>query len=204
MKTILLAAIGITIAIMLLREPPPTQPPPPAKVAAPAPAPAAPKQAKVMPKPVVQMKRIPAPLVVKGVEAEPEFVPVATAPVATPVVTPVEAPVVAAAPVREPPNSVFGWGPWAGGQAAPDAGGGGTASQRAARTEGLPPTVSVASSVPTGNGAAVVTPSVTLPPVTLPPPQLGGIKNGHGFGDRNHVHRHKHHPDLAGARGRDR
>jgi hypothetical protein len=150
---------------------------PPVKLAAPAPKRATPvRKAKATPKPQ-------PPLVAKVIppveEKAPEPVPVAA---------------VAPAPVNEPPrnepppgdpNSVFGWGPWTGGTPGIAHGGapayGGNAPPR---VEGL-----TASLTSTSSDA----PAGATPPTVVPPPQnTGSIRPGHGWGDRNHAHVHKH------------
>jgi hypothetical protein len=114
----------------------------------------------------------PEPLALKVIppsEPLPDLLPVATA---------------APAPRNEPPpadpNSVFGWGAWSGGEPAagvavvPAAGG-----NAPPRLDGLTPGLSAASP-----GA---------PAGVLPPPQsVSSIRPGHGWGDRNHIHVHKH------------
>lgn len=193
MKAILLAAIGVTIALMVMREQPPSEPPAkPAPIVQAAPAPAkavpAPKPAPAR-RPIAavaksDVKRIPAPvaapLVLKLQEPPPEVIPAAA------VAPAVES--VAAQPPEPGPDSVFGWGPWSGG--APQAGGAGRhvpPEDAVARAQGAVQSVRFA---PPGQQAAPGSPAASsvLPPV-VPPPQT--VRPGHGWGDKNHLHVHR-------------
>jgi len=211
MKAILLAAIGVTIALMVLRERPPSEPP-----AKPAPvveaAPAAPKQVEAprqiakpatppKPKPVApvavktELKRIPVPAAAPVLAVKREELPREVIPAAAP--APAVERVVAAQPPEPGPNSVFGWGPWSGG--APQAGGADAhvpPQEAVARAQGAIQSVSFApldqpaqpGSAAPGSPAVSTLPPVTIPPI-IPPPQ--SVKPGHGWGDKNHIHVHR-------------
>ncbi len=205
MKAIVLGAIGVVAMLMWLRdEPPPRAPAPPkaaapAKVAAAKPPAAAPKPASPAKKPAAAPK--PQPLVVKvipPVETLPELIPVAAADPAPRNDPPRSDPPRNDPPRSDPPpandpppvdpNSVFGWGPWTGGEPSTPAGGAPAAGGNAPpRVDGLTPTLTAASpGAPAGSAPPVV------PPPVVPPPQgTGSVRPGHGFGDRNHTHIHR-------------
>lgn len=123
--------------------------------------------------------------------------------------------VAAQPPAPEPgPDSVFGWGPWSGGGAA--YAGGSEANvppqDAVARAQGAIQSVSFApldqppggpAQAGSGSGSSSSVsgpPPVIAPPAPhfIPPPQT--VKPGHGWGDKSHIHVHRHQQD----RGRDR
>lgn len=121
--------------------------------------------------------------VTKGLISPPELVPVAAVGSDAGKSAGTGAPDVK--PADQRPNSLFGWGPWAGGQ--PGATTGATTGAPSPPQDGIPSVQGINSTV----SAAGSTP-VTPPPVVVPPPATdSSIRPGLGLGDRNHVHIHR-------------
>lgn len=221
MKAILLAAIGVTIALMVLRERPPSDPQPVAKPAPPAVIPPAPPKQVEAPRQAAQPRPAPKPLAapvaakseLKRIPPAPQAPIIAVKIAEPPVVIPAAAPAAAAVervaaqpPAPEPgPDSVFGWGPWSGGGAAYAGGSGANVPPQdaVARAQGAIQSVSFApAEQPASASSQPNVPALTSvsAPHFIPPPQT--VKPGHGGGDKNHLHVHRHHQDHH--RGRDR
>jgi hypothetical protein len=92
---------------------------------------------------------------------------------------PVEPPAIAARP--EKPDSVLGWGPWAGEPQPSGPGGDTPAAGSGASNTGLNPTVNVAAN----SGGT------TAPPAAVVPPPTDNTRPGYGWGDHNHTHIHR-------------
>jgi hypothetical protein len=157
------AALGVGFALLLLLKPhdgqrdapgaPAAAPAPERKAEAPKSKPQPPRRVALREKPAV-----PAELPKVAAALEPG------------------APPPQAASQPEEPNSVLGWGPWAG-QHSPGPGGETPASSGATTASGVLPGVNVAAN------------SDAQAPVVLPPPAASpDTRPGYGWGDRNHVH----------------
>jgi hypothetical protein len=99
-------------------------------------------------------------------------------------------PAAQAAPPAEKPNSVFGWGPWAGQPQSPGASGE-TPAGDVPSASGVLPGVSVAANAGSPNSVnSTGTGGGGVPPPVVPPSSNSNVRPGHGFGDRNHTHVH--------------
>lgn len=169
---VIAAGLGIAFVLLLvLHRPEEQRPARETKTVAPRSEPPAPRSTVARTNPAV---RPPLPA------REPPRAPAAET------VVPVEPPPVAARP--EKPDSVLGWGPWAGQSQA--TGSETPATGEKSNASGVLPSVNVASNSGGTNGAGGAGGSVggtTAPPPVLPPSN-DNTRPGYGWGDRNHTH----------------
>ena len=191
MKVIaLLALVGVGILLLVQRlpqEPAPARPASKASAPAQAKVPALPPQAAPVrvrsePKRVAAAKK--AETVKKGSIPRPEHIPVAA--VRSEPGKSADIPSQDVKAADDKPDSVFGWGPWSGGQPGATTGEAAPPQDNGIpRVQGITQTLNVSQpqsgGVPPAAGGVAVTP----PPVDL------SIKPGFGYGDTNHVHIHR-------------
>ena len=203
-RIVLLTVLAAALGLMALRDRPSEDRAP---IAAPRQAPAVvqDKPAVAEPEPVKPraIARVPVPIpvrddpkqvpvpennqeVTKGLIAPPEPTPVAALGSDAGKSAGTGAPDVK--PAGEKPDSLFGWGPWAGAQ--PGAATGANTGAPSPPQDGVPSVQGINATV---SAAGSTPPAATSPPpAVVPLPVIDGPnRGGHGWGDRHHHHHHR-------------